>query len=68
MKGDNDEDTKKTKSKKKKKVENYAEIYENKLLSYEPDNVENYEDEYQKKKSVPHCKTQKYTIYPSFQL
>lgn len=50
VKGDSDEDTKKTKSKKNKKVENYAEIYENELLSYEPDKVENYEDEYHKKK------------------
>ncbi|KAF3695639.1 Lipoxygenase -like proteiny domain-containing protein 1 [Channa argus] len=47
--GDSDEDTKKTKGK-KKKVENYAEIYEKELRNYEPDKVENYEDEYHKKK------------------
>ncbi|KAK2837787.1 hypothetical protein Q5P01_014999 [Channa striata] len=49
VKGDSDEDTKKTKGK-KKKVENYAEIYENELRNYEPEKVENYEDEYHKKK------------------
>ncbi|CAL8345253.1 unnamed protein product [Lota lota] len=43
------EDTKKTKGK-KKKVENYVEIYENEVRNYEPDTVENYEDEYHKKK------------------
>ncbi|CAL8249227.1 unnamed protein product [Merluccius merluccius] len=43
------EDTKKTKGK-KKKVENYVEIYENELRNYEPEKVENYEDEYHKKK------------------
>ncbi|XP_060927887.1 lipoxygenase homology domain-containing protein 1 [Limanda limanda] len=42
-------DTKKTKGK-KKKIENYVEIYENELRNYEPDQVENYEDEYHKKK------------------
>ncbi|XP_053277048.1 lipoxygenase homology domain-containing protein 1 [Pleuronectes platessa] len=35
---------------KKKKIENYVEIYENELRNYEPDQVENYEDEYHKKK------------------
>ncbi|KAJ0019698.1 hypothetical protein NQD34_007267 [Periophthalmus magnuspinnatus] len=45
---DSDEDTKK--KGKKKKVENYVEIYENELRNYEPDKVENYEDEYHKKK------------------
>lgn len=49
VKGDSDEDTKKTKGK-KKKVENYVEIYENELRNYVPENVENYEDEYHKKK------------------
>uniref|UniRef100_A0A7N8X1A0 Lipoxygenase homology domains 1b n=1 Tax=Mastacembelus armatus TaxID=205130 RepID=A0A7N8X1A0_9TELE len=49
VKGDSDEDTKKTKGK-KKKVENYVEIYENELRNYEPERVENYEDEYHKKK------------------
>ncbi|XP_028314075.1 lipoxygenase homology domain-containing protein 1 isoform X3 [Gouania willdenowi] len=44
-----DEDTKKTKGK-KKKIENYVEIYENELRNYEPEKVENYEDEYHKKK------------------
>ncbi|XP_065818145.1 lipoxygenase homology domain-containing protein 1 [Labrus bergylta] len=48
-KGDSDEDNKKTKGK-KKKVENYIEIYENELRNYEPEKVENYEDEYHKKK------------------
>ncbi|XP_029365801.1 lipoxygenase homology domain-containing protein 1-like [Echeneis naucrates] len=48
-KGDSDEDAKKTKGK-KKKVENYVEIYENELRNYEPEKVENYEDEYHKKK------------------
>ena len=43
------EDTKKGKGK-KKKVENYVEIYENEVRNYEPDSVENYEDEYHKKK------------------
>ncbi|XP_011477254.1 lipoxygenase homology domain-containing protein 1-like [Oryzias latipes] len=47
--GDSDEDTKKSKGK-KKKIENYVEIYEKELRSYEPDKVENYEDEYHKKK------------------
>ncbi|KAI3372735.1 hypothetical protein L3Q82_023197 [Scortum barcoo] len=49
VRGDSDEDTKKTKGK-KKKVENYVEIYENELRNYEPEKVENYEDEYHKKK------------------
>ncbi|KAF0034033.1 hypothetical protein F2P81_014099 [Scophthalmus maximus] len=49
VKGESDEDTKKTKGK-KKKVENYVEIYENELRNYEPEKVENYEDEYHKKK------------------
>ncbi|XP_062236812.1 lipoxygenase homology domain-containing protein 1 [Platichthys flesus] len=35
---------------KKKKIENYVEIYENELRNYEPDQVENYEDQYHKKK------------------
>ncbi|XP_077943299.1 lipoxygenase homology domain-containing protein 1 [Gasterosteus aculeatus] len=48
-KGDSEEDTKKTKGK-KKKIENYAEIYERELRSYEAEKVENYEDEYHKKK------------------
>ncbi|KAM4615981.1 lipoxygenase homology domain-containing protein 1 [Polymixia lowei] len=48
-KGDSDEDNKKTKGK-KKKVENYVEIYENELRNYQPEKVENYEDEYHKKK------------------
>ncbi|XP_064807047.1 lipoxygenase homology domain-containing protein 1-like [Oncorhynchus masou masou] len=48
--GDSDEDTKKGKGKKKKLVENYVEIYENELRNYEPDTMENYEDEYHKKK------------------
>ncbi|KAM3867839.1 lipoxygenase homology domain-containing protein 1 [Diretmus argenteus] len=48
-KKDKDEDNKKTKGK-KKKVENYVEIYERELQSYEPEKVENYEDEYHKKK------------------
>ncbi|KAF7667477.1 hypothetical protein LDENG_00061370 [Lucifuga dentata] len=47
--GDSDEDTKKTKGK-KKKVENYVEIYEKELRTYEPDKVEDYDDEYHKKK------------------
>jgi len=49
VRGDSDDDTKKTKGK-KKKVENYVEIYENELRNYEPDQVEDYEDEYHKKK------------------
>nr|XP_054587133.1 lipoxygenase homology domain-containing protein 1-like [Nothobranchius furzeri] len=49
VKGDSDEDTKKTKGK-KKKIENYAEIYEKELRSYEPERLEDYEDEYHKKK------------------
>ncbi|KAM4578886.1 lipoxygenase homology domain-containing protein 1 [Fundulus diaphanus] len=49
QRGDSDEDTKKTKGK-KKKIENYVEIYENELRNYEPDQVENYEDEYHKNK------------------
>ncbi|KAM6965464.1 lipoxygenase homology domain-containing protein 1 [Aplochiton taeniatus] len=48
-KGDHDEDTKKGKNK-KKKVENYAEIYENELRNYVPKDIENFEDEYHKKK------------------
>uniref|UniRef100_A0A3B5A4B4 Lipoxygenase homology domain-containing protein 1-like n=1 Tax=Stegastes partitus TaxID=144197 RepID=A0A3B5A4B4_9TELE len=47
--GDSDEDNKKTKGK-KKKVENYVEIYESELRNYQPEKVENYEDEYHKKK------------------
>ncbi|KAE8291828.1 Lipoxygenase-like proteiny domain-containing protein 1 [Larimichthys crocea] len=49
VRDDSDEDTKKTKGK-KKKVENYVAIYENELRNYEPEMVENYEDEYHKKK------------------
>ncbi|XP_012725509.2 lipoxygenase homology domain-containing protein 1 isoform X1 [Fundulus heteroclitus] len=49
QRGDSDEDTKKTKGK-KKKIENYVEIYENELRNYEPDQLENYEDEYHKNK------------------
>ncbi|XP_029915187.1 lipoxygenase homology domain-containing protein 1 [Myripristis murdjan] len=49
LRDDSDEDTKKTKGK-KKKVENYVEIYEKELRNYEPEKVENYEDEYHKKK------------------
>ncbi|XP_067084534.1 lipoxygenase homology domain-containing protein 1 [Osmerus mordax] len=49
VKGDSEEDTKKGKGK-KKKVENYVEIYESELRTYEPEAVENYEDEYHKKK------------------
>ncbi|XP_041854417.1 lipoxygenase homology domain-containing protein 1 isoform X1 [Melanotaenia boesemani] len=48
-KGGSDEDTKKSKGK-KKKIENYVEIYENELRNYEPEKVENHEDEYHKKK------------------
>ncbi|XP_047448234.1 lipoxygenase homology domain-containing protein 1 [Mugil cephalus] len=48
-KGDSDEDNKKTKGK-KKKVENYVEIFEKELRTYVPEKVENYEDEYHKKK------------------
>ncbi|XP_049618566.1 lipoxygenase homology domain-containing protein 1 isoform X3 [Syngnathus scovelli] len=44
-----DEDSKKTKGK-KKKVENYVEIYECELRNYQAEMVENYEDEYHKKK------------------
>ncbi|MED6234118.1 Lipoxygenase y domain-containing protein 1, partial [Ataeniobius toweri] len=47
--GESDEGTKKTKGK-KKKIENYVEIYENELCNYEPEKMENYEDEYHKKK------------------
>lgn len=60
VKGDSDEDTKKTKGK-KKKIENYVEIYEKELRTYEPEKVENYEDEYHKKKgklSFITCKMQ----------
>ncbi|XP_072243054.1 lipoxygenase homology domain-containing protein 1 [Leuresthes tenuis] len=49
VKGDSDEDTKKSKAK-KKKIENYVEIYENELRNYQPEKMENYEDEYHKKK------------------
>ncbi|KAM4575790.1 LOW QUALITY PROTEIN: lipoxygenase homology domain-containing protein 1 [Odontesthes bonariensis] len=49
VKGDSDEDTKKSKAK-KKKIENYVEIYENELRNYKPEKMENYEDEYHKKK------------------
>ncbi|XP_037833937.1 lipoxygenase homology domain-containing protein 1-like [Kryptolebias marmoratus] len=49
VKGDSDDDAKKKKGK-KKKIENYVEIYENELRNYEPDKLENYEDEYHKKK------------------
>nr|XP_019954598.1 PREDICTED: lipoxygenase homology domain-containing protein 1-like [Paralichthys olivaceus] len=38
------------KRRRRKKVENYVEIYENELRNYEPEQVENYEDEYHKKK------------------
>ncbi|TRZ03142.1 hypothetical protein DNTS_014536 [Danionella cerebrum] len=38
------------KKKKKSKNEDYVEIYENELRNYQPDKVENYEDEYHKKK------------------
>ncbi|KAM6931491.1 lipoxygenase homology domain-containing protein 1 [Xenentodon cancila] len=49
VRNDSDEDHKKTKGK-KKKIENYVEIYENELRNYEPEQTENYEDEYHKKK------------------
>uniref|UniRef100_A0AAY4CCW5 PLAT domain-containing protein n=1 Tax=Denticeps clupeoides TaxID=299321 RepID=A0AAY4CCW5_9TELE len=48
-KGDN-EDDKKGKGKKKSKQQDYVEIYENELRNYEAEKVENYEDEYHKKK------------------
>ncbi|KAI4894673.1 hypothetical protein NFI96_015585 [Prochilodus magdalenae] len=48
---DSDDEGKKSKGKKKKsKNVDYVEIYENELRNYEPDKVENYEDEYHKKK------------------
>lgn len=50
---DSDDEGKKDKGKKKKKKSktvDYVEIYENELRNYEPDKVENYEDEYHKKK------------------
>ncbi|KAI2661945.1 Lipoxygenase homology domain-containing protein 1 [Labeo rohita] len=48
---DSDDEGKKGKGKKKKsKNVDYVEIYENELRNYEPDKVENYEDEYHKKK------------------
>lgn len=49
---DSDDGGKKDKGKKKKKSKtvDYVEIYESELRNYEPDKVENYEDEYHKKK------------------
>nr|XP_055024965.1 lipoxygenase homology domain-containing protein 1 isoform X1 [Misgurnus anguillicaudatus] len=49
---DSDDEGKKDKGKKKKKSKtvDYVEVYENELRNYEPDKVENYEDEYHKKK------------------
>ncbi|XP_016373226.1 lipoxygenase homology domain-containing protein 1 [Sinocyclocheilus rhinocerous] len=48
---DSDDEGKKGKGKKKKsKNVDYVEIYENELRNYEPEKVENYEDEYHKKK------------------
>ncbi|XP_073676001.1 lipoxygenase homology domain-containing protein 1-like [Garra rufa] len=48
---ESDDEGKKGKGKKKKsKNVDYVEIYENELRNYEPDKVENYEDEYHKKK------------------
>ncbi|XP_076859680.1 lipoxygenase homology domain-containing protein 1 [Brachyhypopomus gauderio] len=48
---DSDDEGKKSKGKKKKtKTVDYVEIYENELRNYEPEKVENYEDEYHKKK------------------
>lgn len=49
---DSDDEGKKGKGKKKKKTVDYVEIYENELRNYEPENVENYEDEYHKKKGM----------------
>ncbi|XP_061586231.1 lipoxygenase homology domain-containing protein 1 [Cololabis saira] len=49
VRDDSDEDNKKTKGK-KKKIENYVEIYERELRDYEPEQTENHEDEYHKKK------------------
>ncbi|XP_060788698.1 lipoxygenase homology domain-containing protein 1 [Neoarius graeffei] len=47
---DSDDEGKKGKGKKKKKTVDYVEIYENELRNYEPEKMENYEDEYHKKK------------------
>uniref|UniRef100_A0A3B4DKH5 PLAT domain-containing protein n=1 Tax=Pygocentrus nattereri TaxID=42514 RepID=A0A3B4DKH5_PYGNA len=48
---DSDDEGKKGKGKKKKtKNVDYVQIYENELRNYEPEKVENYEDEYHKKK------------------
>ncbi|KAG5281286.1 hypothetical protein AALO_G00069480 [Alosa alosa] len=47
---DSDEDNKKGKGKKKPKQQDYVEIYENELRNYKEEAVENYEDEYHKKK------------------
>ncbi|XP_056097903.1 lipoxygenase homology domain-containing protein 1 isoform X1 [Rhinichthys klamathensis goyatoka] len=49
--GESDDEGKKGKGKKKKsKNVDYVEIYENELRNYESEKVENYEDEYHKKK------------------
>lgn len=49
---DSDDEGKKGKGKKKKKTVDYVEIYENELRNYEPEKVENYEDEYYKKRGM----------------
>lgn len=49
---DSDDEGKKGKGKKKKKIVDYVEIYENELRNYEPDKVENYEDEYHEKRGM----------------
>ncbi|XP_031425771.2 lipoxygenase homology domain-containing protein 1 [Clupea harengus] len=45
-----DDNKKEKKGKKKPKQQDYVEIYENELKNYNEDTVENYEDEYHKKK------------------
>lgn len=65
---DSDDEGKKGKGKKKKKTVDYVEIYESELRNYEPEKVENYEDEYYKKKGMlmVFCCAQVHAMYYTF--